>query len=255
MVIKMTATPSEKMLEPDLEMDLRPADILLVHTKRNQWAKLIRWATHCYWNHALLVYSVRDPGLGQRGMVVDAKTNGCIAIERADYYLARPEKFDLAVKRFDGEWFQSETANRICRLAAAEVDLRPANKLSRTMSQLLRQATLVMRFLRRKVFGPKPPPNLPWDLRLADFKAFTCAGFVQWCYYRAVSQIAHEEASEGGKLRQVVFNPKLKGEVTPFGLLTTTPADLAACQKLTWKYTVINGRLTNHFKPAAVEGI
>ena len=39
---------------------LQAADILLVHTKRSLWGWIIRFGTHCYWNHALMVCSAGD---------------------------------------------------------------------------------------------------------------------------------------------------------------------------------------------------
>jgi hypothetical protein len=72
-------------------------------------------------------------------------------------------------------------------------------------------------------------------------KAFTCGGFVQWCYYKGVSHKVAEGYADESKLREVVFNPRIERKATPFELLTTTPADLANCAKLSWKYIIMNG--------------
>jgi hypothetical protein len=72
-------------------------------------------------------------------------------------------------------------------------------------------------------------------------KAFTCGGFVQWCYYKGVSQLVEEGSADKSKLKEVLFNPRVKKKVTPFELLTTTPADLANCDKLSWKYIIKDG--------------
>ena len=251
--IVLKGAPESPTAEPAIDLNLQPADILLVHTKYSLWSRLIRWATHCYWNHALLVYSPAEPEQGKMSpLVIDAKTNGKIALGKADFYLRQPDKYDLAVLRFEADWFQPgsgagelDLPGRICNLAANEVEFRLGSNLGETVDQLLRQSTLIWRFVRRKLFGPRPAPKLPWDLRLTDFKAFTCAGFVQWCYYKAASRTAAAPERGDARLRQVLFNPRIRDDITPFGLLTTTPADLAACQKLIWKYTQIGGHLVD----------
>jgi len=229
---------------------LRQADILLIHTKHNAWARLIRWATHCYWNHALLVFSVEGENRqGPDPLVVDAKTDGRIALKRADFYFGHPEKFDIAVKRFDQAWFQngSEVLNirdSIARAAAAEIDWKPSPAPIELARRLWRQLTLILRFARRKIFGRPKPPELSWNLRLKDFKAVTCSGFVQWCYYRAVASLIEKNDLSAARQREVIFFNKRQNEVTPYDLLTATPADLATSQKLAWKYVIRNGRMT-----------
>jgi hypothetical protein len=43
---------------------LKRADILLVHSKGSYWGWMIRLGTRCYWNHAFILYMVRDPNQG-----------------------------------------------------------------------------------------------------------------------------------------------------------------------------------------------
>jgi hypothetical protein len=247
----MSTNHAGQLPERAAALELQPADILLVHSKNSFWGRLIRWGTHCYWNHALLVYSAADPEQGKESpLVIDAKTSGNIALGRADYYLEQLHKYDLGVRRFDVDWFQQESVTsegdirgRICNLAANEVEFKLGSRLGEMVDQLFRQATLILRFLRRRLFGPKPPPQLPWNLRLIDFKAFTCGGFVQWCYYKAVTQVIKEQGLDKSKLGDVLFNSKVGDKATPFELLTTTPADLANCRQLSWKYIIKDGRL------------
>ena len=62
---------------------LQAADILLVHTKRSLWGWIIRFGTHSYRNHALIVCSAGKPRQNPGNeLVVDAKTDGTIAIRR-----------------------------------------------------------------------------------------------------------------------------------------------------------------------------
>jgi hypothetical protein len=228
---------------------LRATDILLIHTKCNLWGWLIRLGTHCYWNHALMVCSDGNNEQDYRNMlVVDAKTDGTIVMGRVSEYLSRWDKYDVAVKRLEADWFQDkdqtsaeELRSRICNIAVNEVDFKLGLRLLRYFHQIIRQVTVIFRFIRRKINKAYTQPSLAWNIRPVQVKAFTCGGFVQWCYYKAVSKTLEERGGDYSLLDDVVFNPRIKQEPTPFGLLTTTPADLANCDKLSWKYIIKNG--------------
>ena len=228
---------------------LQAADILLVHTKRSLWGWIIRFGTHSYWNHALIVCSAekqkQDSG---NALVVDAKTDGTIAVRRASEYLNRTSKYDVAVKRLEADWFKGvshisklDCRNDICNIAIKEVDFTLCSRLTGLINQTIRQLTVITRFLRRKIRGAYTLPNLPWNIRPVQVKAFTCGGFVQWCYYTGVSRVLGETGTDQSRLGEVIFNPRAKKKPTPFELLTTSPADLAKSDKLTWKYITKDG--------------
>jgi len=228
---------------------LLATDILLVHTRRSLWGWLIRLGTHCYWNHALMVCSTGDGEQDYRNMlVVDAKTDGTIVMSRVSEYLSRRDKYDVAVKRLEADWFHNENQlsaeelrSRICNIAVNEVDFTLGRRLMRFLKRIIRQLTVIFRFIRRKINRARTQPSLPWNIRPRQVKAFTCGGFVQWCYYKAVAKTLEERGGDHTLLDDVVFNPRVKQEPTPFELLTTTPADLANCDKLSWKYIIKNG--------------
>lgn len=228
--------------------NLRPTDILLVHTRHSFWGWLIRFGTHSYWNHALMVCRV-----GKRKqdydniLAVDAKTDGSIVISKLGDYLKRSNKYDVAVKRLKADWFNSDSQSvtlklrsRICRTAVNEAQLKLHMRLICTANQIVRQFTVIWRFLRRKIYRAYKHPTLPWSTRPSQVKAFTCGGFVQWCYYIGVSRTIKEKDKKLARLRDVIFNPRIEEEPTPFGLLTTTPADLANSEKLSWEYVIKN---------------
>ena len=228
---------------------LQAADIILVHTKRSLWGRLIRWGTHCYWNHALMVCSSGDTEQGHESVLaVDAKTSGAVVICRVSDYLDRSDKYDVAVKRLDARWFQDDSQAsaldfrvRVCDIAVNEVDFRIGSRLMESVDQIIRQLTVIFRFIRRKLKQVYTPPNIPWNIRVAEMKAFTCGGFVQWCYYKGVTKMTEERIINQSWLKEITFNPRVKKRPTPFELLTTTPADLANCDKLAWKYVIIGG--------------
>lgn len=229
--------------------ELQPTDILLVHTRRSLWGWLIRFGTHCYWNHALMVCRVGEREQDYDNILaVDAKTDGSIVIIKVSEYLRRPDKYDVAVKRLRADWFDNnghplapDLRSHICRTAVNELQFKLGTRLINIANQVVRQLTVIWRYLRRKINKAYKQPKLPWSTRPSQVKAFTCGGFVQWCYYMGVSKTIEKQGKNQDRLRNVIFNPRVEKEPTPFGLLTTTPADLANCDKLSWEYVVKNG--------------
>jgi hypothetical protein len=53
--------------------------------------------------------------------------------------------------------------------------------------------------------------------------------------------MVEEGSTDKSKLKEVLFNRRARKKVTPFELLTTTPADLAKCDRLSWKYIIKDG--------------
>lgn len=245
----MESTPKQRRNRKIEACELRTTDILLVHTKRSLWGWLIRFGTHSYWNHALMVCRVGERKQDYDNILaVDAKTDGSIVFSKVSEYLKRPNKYDVAVKRLRADWFDNDgqslaldLRSRICRIAMNEVQFKLSMRLINIAKQVIRQFTVIWRFVRRKINKARKQPRLPWSIRPSQVKAFTCGGFVQWCYYMGVSKTIKEKGKKQGWIRDVIFNPRIEEKPTPFGLLTTTPADLANCDKLSWQYVIKNG--------------
>lgn len=240
---------TKALKEPVEACELKTADIVLIHTKRSFWSWIIRFGTHCYWNHALIVCGVNGSEQSyDNTIVVDPKTDGSIEMDCASKYLGRLKKYNVAVKRLEAEWFQDDgqsgkpdVRSLICDIAASEAATGVHPKLAQIINRLTRQVTVIYRFIRRKMKRARVSLNFPWSIRPTQVKAFTCSGFVQWCYYKGVSQTVEERGADESRLQEVMFNPRIERKATPFELLTTTPADLANCAKLSWKYVIVNG--------------
>ena len=83
---------------------------------------------------------------------------------------------------------------------------------------------------------------MPGIARKLDINAYICSGFVQWAYYWGVRKVIGETGdTDGQKLQDVIFNPEIGQDDSEEVLLSTTPADLADSDKLTWKYIVKDG--------------
>jgi hypothetical protein len=242
---------SQALGEKVKDCRLQATDILLIHTKHSIWGWLIRFGTHCYWNHALMVCPSGDSEQNYGNMLaIDAKTDGTIVLSRVSEYLSRRDKYDVAVKRLQADWFHNENEisaeklrSSICNMAVNEIDFTLGHRVRGSFKQFMRQLIVIYRFIRRKIHRVHTQVNLTWNIRPRQVRAFTCGGFVQWCYYKAVSKMLEENGGDYARLEDVIFNPRVKQEPTPFELLTTTPADLANCDKLSWKYIIKNGEM------------
>ena len=76
---------------------------------------------------------------------------------------------------------------------------------------------------------------------------------MQWSYYKAVSKLIEEGKLDQSCLQDIVFNPGIGASGKESDLLSTTPADLANCNKLAWKYVIINGNIKQVSTPADVD--
>ena len=227
---------------------LRGGDILLEHSRGSLWGWLIRRATGNYWNHALMVCTVRD--YLSRGydttILVDPRM-GSIRIDSLAHYLQRLDKYDFAVARLEADWFQDDSGLRY-RTAISDIALREATDryesryLLRLVRRTIRQAKLAHRFIWQKGRHPKPTRrHLPRITKPLNVKAYSCSGFVQWSYYRGVSRVINAERLDRSRLKEVIFGPQLDREVSDAELLSTTPAGLAKSDTLSWKYLVKGG--------------
>ena len=227
---------------------LKRADILLTHSKGSYWGWLIRLGTHCYWNHAFILYMVRDPNQGyDEGLIIDPKM-GTIRMGNIAHYFENPNRYDVVVKRLEKEWFQNDSEvgrlpyyQTVCDIALGETIDKFDSRFIRVSRGILRQIRLAYRFARRKIKYSRPSKKrLSSIAKRLKISAYGCGGFVQWSYYQGVSQVL-KEPEDKTRIKDVIFNPQVVEPVTQHDLLSTTPADLARSEKLSWKYVVKDG--------------
>jgi len=227
---------------------LKRADILLAHSKGSYWGWLIRLGTRCYWNHAFILYMARDPNQGyDKALIIDPRM-GNIHMDNITHYFKKANRFDVAVKRLDKDWFQNDSevdelsyCQTICEIALQEVADKFDTRLIRVGRGILRQVRLTYRFVRRRIKYPmRRKKQLSPIIKRLKISAYGCGGFVQWCYHQGVSWILRK-SQDKTKLEDVIFNPRLIEPVTQDELLSTTPADLARSDKLAWKYVIKDG--------------
>lgn len=244
---KLTGTAMTELVERGR---LKRGDVFLARYKRSIYGTITRFGTRCYWNHAFIIYMVRDPDDGfDKALIIDPKM-GSIHLDDIAYYFTRPDKYDVAVRRLEADWFQNDGkggglpfCSAVCNVALRETaDRYDTRRLRRTLKKAWRATKLGYRFLRRKIkYGRRGPKKVQHFTQRLKVQTYSCSGFVQWVYYLGVSQLMRDKPDREAYLREVVFNPKLTGEVTEEDLLATLPSDLASSDKLAWKYVVKDG--------------
>ena len=244
---KLEGTAMAELVENN---KLRRADILLIHSKGSLWGWLIRLGTRCYWNHAFIIYMVKDTDQGyDKALIIDPEM-GSIHMDNIAHYFENLNRYDVAIKRLDKEWFQNndEAGGLLYRQTVCDSALREtADKfdtgLLRVSRRLLRQVRLAYRFARRRIKYPGlSEKRLSPIGKHMKISAYSCSGFVQWSYYEGVSRVL-KESQDKTRLQDVIFNPRLVEPVIPHDLLSITPADLARSYNLSWKYIVKNGEV------------
>jgi hypothetical protein len=171
---------------------------------------------------------------------------GSIHVDNLTHYFENPNRYDVAVKRLDEEWFHSEVGGlsyckTVCDIALRETTDKFDTRLVRVRRGILRQVRLAYRFARQRIKYPTSSKRRPFPVtQRLKISAYGCGGFVQWSYYQGVSRILRESQNKT-RSKEVIFNPRLVEPVKEYDLLSTTPADLARSDKLAWKYVVKDG--------------
>lgn len=230
---------------------LKRTDILVTRSKGSLLGWLIRFGTKSYWNHAAMVYVIRNPELGYDSTFIIESGGGGIDIHNIGHYFARPKKYDVGIRRLEKDWFQDDSEDgglrfrrRVRGFALEEIDDKYNHRLILDIARkILRQIILAFIFpwLRRKETSQRRA-RMPGIARRLDVNAYICSGFIQWAYYRGVGKVQEETGdADNQKLRDVIYNPEVSQDDSEEALLSTTPADLASNDKLTWKYIVKDG--------------
>jgi hypothetical protein len=243
---KLRGTAMEELVIGD---KLMRADILLTRSKGSLLGWLIRLGTGSYWNHALMIYTIRATQLGYETTFIIESGGAGIDIHNIAHYFERPKKYDIGIKRLETEWFKDDSdtgglryRRKIRGFALQEIDDKYDYRLILGIARrIVRQLILAFLFPWQRFKAPEERNVQVQRVLGFDVNAYICSGFVQWSYYQAVSRIVDEDGLDASRIREVVFNPRINGEVTENQLLSTTPADIASSDKLSLKYIIKDG--------------
>ena len=88
---------------------LKRADVLVTRTKGSLLGWLIRRGTNSYWNHALMVYVIRDYDQGYDTTFIIESGGAGIDIHNIAHYFDNPKKYDVGIKRWEPDWLEEDT--------------------------------------------------------------------------------------------------------------------------------------------------
>ena len=238
---------------------LKRVDVMLSKNKKAFFSKLIMWATKSNWSHAALVFVISSPKTGFDNTFVIESTGDGVDITNLRYYLEEHSKeYDIGFKRLDVEWFSNDKLGLEIRkrIRGSMLNLIKAKY---DMGKILHIAKMI---LERLLFGVRVRiSSLEKVMRKAREKGnrvpsqFICSGLVQYGFYSTISELIGEGVLSEDKLKDVIFNPRIDGDIDRDILLSTTPQDLANSEKLKWKYVIHDGKTYEISTSAEVEKI
>ena len=155
------------------------------------------------------------------------------------------------IKRLETDWLDGDSEEgglRYCRkvrgFALQEIDDKYDHRMIMSIAaRILRQIILAFLFpLQRRKKRAEERRVKVSSFAGIKVNAYICSGFVQWSYYQALSQLLDDvDPDKLNKLRDVIFNPTFVPGSDEEILLSTTPADIANSEKLTWHYVIKDG--------------
>lgn len=184
---------------------LQRADILLVRNREryNVVARGIQKMTDSYWNHAALVFTIKqkENPLFHDTLIIEALGRG-MELHKIDRYTKRPDKYDLGVKRITG--LSVEDQRKIRAYVMQNVDV-PYD-----------YPRLVGFF-----FGLLTGR---YNDYLVNNDSFICSSFIQSAFYHAIDS----------KEKKILFREVKEISDTTLGY--TSPGDLAKSGESEWVY-------------------
>ena len=206
----MSKPDNDAMKELVENARLKRADILLSRTKGSLLGRLIRFGTDSYWNHAFMVYTIRDAKQGYDSTFIIESGGSGIDIHNIAHYLKKPKKYDVAVKRLETDWFNDDSEDgglryrrKVRGFALREIDDKYDHRMIMSIAaRILRQFILAFLFplQRRKKRSDERRVQVSRIAGL-DVNAYICSGFVQWAYYQGVAQLLDEVTDDRMQLR------------------------------------------------------
>lgn len=213
---------------------LRRSDIVLC-CGQSLFSRLIRWATKSSFSHAALVFLIPQFDAGFRNtFLIESVPNGVDVTDLRHYVVDRADDYDVVVRRLDHPWF-SEEAQRVVR--GRMLDFIKADYDFATVW------TIAKSVFERILFGIQVRMSgLEEALRKTHAKdklapaQFICSGFVQYGMAATVRQLVDDGKLPASCIEAALFRPGLTADSDVDALLSTTPEDIAATDKLQWLY-------------------
>ena len=220
---------------------LKRTDVVLCSSKKSLFSRLIRYGTRSPFCHAAMVFLIPAGDLGfNNTFLIESGTSG-VDITDLRHYVDGKSSYQLAIKRLESSWYQSEgegtDLQRIVRGKMLDYIKAEYDYLSiwRIAKSILRRMVYGLNFMRAKSLRNM----LDREMRVPN--QFICSGFVQYGYWRAVEDLIERDPSQAGRRDDVDFAGSRTESNVLNAVLATTPEDLARSEKLAWKYVISHG--------------
>ena len=224
---------------------LKRSDVMLARHKKALFSKLIMWGTKSSWSHVTLIFEIPRPESGfENTIVLESGEHGARVTNLRYYLIDHAKEYDVAFKRLESEWFANDdegkrirkgVRDRMLNIIRAEYDME-------TIFQIAKMIVRKFLFgLRVRFQGfPQAIESAHEQGRVVPSQ-FVSSGFVQYGYYDAIRRSVQRGTLPQERLEEVIFHPHFTPDMDPKKFLATTPQDLAATDKLTWKYFIKGG--------------
>lgn len=217
---------------------LERADIMLSRKDGSFGSWLIRWATKSHFSHAALVFLVPHREMDFTStFVIEAVPKGVDLTDLRSYL--EDKTSIVAIKRFEEPWFDAEmqkiVRGRMLNFIKADYDF---GRIYAILRMLFKRAVFSVR---SRIQGRRNAIDSYRRRKAVVPGEFICSGFVQYGFYSAIGWLIDEKKLGPERLADVMFADHVVYGARSDDLLAVTPEDLAACEKLKWKYVMRDG--------------
>lgn len=214
---------------------LQRGDVVLLKGKATIYSWAVRWWTKSEFSHAALVFSVPSSEDGfERTFLIEASIDGVDITDLRHYARDLSLVYDVAIKRCEQPWMtidvQRSIRGHMLNYIKAHYDYWTILGIIRGFLRWERHATTQSPVSRSRLLWRRQPPT-----------RFVCSGFVQYGFLSSITRLVQARQLPREAIEQVLFKPGLEADAEPSVILTTTPEDLAASDRLTWKFAVRRG--------------
>jgi hypothetical protein len=216
---------------------LQRGDIILCRGKKGLTSRLVRWGTESYFSHAALVFAIPHPDEGfDKAFVIESTGEG-IDLTDLSHYL-ESDNYDIAIRRLEQPWF-TERPELPQQIRGQMLDFI---KGQYDFTMILRIALSIA--YSKYITGNRETYEAMM-LRLLEKRrrknrhinsGFICSGFVQHGYYKTIKARVDKGELAESCLLDVLFHPTETGQSSTPRHLATSPRELAATDKLRWKF-------------------
>jgi hypothetical protein len=226
---------------------LQRGDIILCRGKKGLTSRLVRWGTESHFSHAALVFAIPHPDEGfDKAFVIESTGEG-IDLTDLGHYL-NSDHYDIAIRRLEQPWF-TERPDLPQKIRGHLLDFINGQY---DFTMILR---IALSIAYSKYITGKRETYEAMMLRLLEQRrqknrhinsGFICSGFVQHGYYKTIKAQVERGELPAECLLDVLFHPGETGQSSTPRRLATSPRELAATDKLVWKYASqrVNGVTT-----------